>query len=78
MKKFKASLFLLTLSTLFSIGVMAQGPPSPPSDPNAGGNQSPAGSSNAPIDGGASILLILAAGYGLKKLKRVRTDQLMS
>jgi hypothetical protein len=77
MKKFKISLILVAFGLLFSIGVMAQGPPTPPSDPTAGGNQIPGGGgpAGAPIDGGTSILLLLAAGYGLKKIRGVNKTQ---
>jgi hypothetical protein len=76
MKKVKISLILLVFGLLFSIGVMAQGPPLPPSDPTAGGNQRPNGGPlGAPIDGGTSIFLILAAGYGLKKIMEARKLQ---
>jgi hypothetical protein len=64
MNKFKIHLILLFLGFVISAGIMAQGPPTPPSDPNAGGNQSPSG---APIDPGTTVFLILAAAYGLKK-----------
>ena len=65
-------MILLGLSLVFTLGVMAQDPPHPPSDPTAGGNQAPSNPTGAPIDGGTTILLLLAAGYGLKKFKRVR------
>ena len=69
MKKLKTSLILLGLGLVLSFGVKAQSPPRPPSDPTAGGNQSPSGPSGAPIDGGTSIFLLLAAGYGIWKVK---------
>ena len=72
MKKVIASLVLLTLGIVFSIGVWAQ--PPPPYDPNAGGNQPPANPSGAPIDPGTGIFLILAAGYGLKKIYNIRQE----
>jgi hypothetical protein len=76
MKKFKAILVLVALSIVFSIGVMAQSPPNPPSDPNAGGNQPPAFPANgAPIEPGTGILLILAAAYGLKEFKSLRVKE---
>ncbi|MCX6277457.1 MAG: hypothetical protein NT004_05110 [Bacteroidetes bacterium] len=54
----KAILLTVIFGILFSIGVSAQQPPYPPSDPTAKGNQSPAGS---PIGPGTGILLALAA-----------------
>jgi hypothetical protein len=70
MKKFKASLIIMALGIIFSIGVMAQPtPPAPPSNQGTAGDQSPSGGvpAGAPLDPGTGILLILAAGYGLKK-----------
>jgi hypothetical protein len=75
MKKFKAILVLVVLGIVFSIGVMAQGPPNPPSDPTAGGNQPPTGPLAAPIEPGTGILLILAAAYGLKKVQSLRVKE---
>ena len=73
MKKIKAILMTLTFGILISAGVMAQGPPPPPIDPNSGGNQTPGGpGTSAPIDNGTAILLILAAGYGLTKVNKFR------
>jgi hypothetical protein len=67
MKKLQATLISLAVGIVFSIGVMAQGPPNPPSDLNAGGNQPPSGTTGAPIDPGTGLFLILAACYGVKK-----------
>ena len=66
MKKIKARLVLLALGIVFTFGAIAQAPP-PPSDPTAGGNQSPSGPSGAPIDGGLGILLVLGASYGVRE-----------
>ena len=78
MKKIKAILLTVTLGILFSIGVTAQAPPLPPSDPTASGNQSPAGPSGAPIEPGTGILLALAAAYGLKEFKRMKAMEFKS
>jgi hypothetical protein len=72
MKKFKLTLILIALGIMFSVGVLAQLPPKPPSDPTSGGNQNPAGPTGSPIEPGTGILLILAAAYGLKKFDEIR------
>jgi hypothetical protein len=75
MKKIKAIIITVTLGIVFSGGLKAQ-PPRPPSDPIAGGNQSPGNSpAGAPLAPGTGILLILAAAYGLKEFKRVRVNE---
>jgi hypothetical protein len=72
MKKVKATLILLALGFVLSIGMMAQ-PPIPPTDMDSGGNQSPGGGpTGAPIEPGTGILLILAAAYGLYKIQEQR------
>jgi len=72
MKKLKASIILLALGLIFSIGMMAQ-PPRPPLDLNSGGNQAPGGGpTGAPVEPGTGILLILAAAYGLYKMQELR------
>ena len=70
MKKILSTLILLITFFLFSSAIIAQDPPHPPSDPTAGGNQTPGGATGSPIDPGTGILLLLAAGYGLTKLKK--------
>jgi len=71
MKKFKASLILVAMGIVFSIGIMAQ-PPKPPADHGTLGNQPPAGPSGVPIDPGTGILLIFAAAYGIKNVYFLR------
>lgn len=41
--------------------------PSPPDNHGSSGNEAPENGGGAPIGGGAIILSLLAAGYGLKK-----------
>jgi len=53
------------------MGVLAQAPPQPPSDPTAGGNQSPGGPTGTPIEGGLGILLMLAGGYAVRKIRKI-------
>jgi hypothetical protein len=73
MKKVKAFLILVAMGLLFSVGMMAQ-PPKPPAGQGTSGDQPPAGTTGSPIDGGMSIFLVLAAGYGLKKIYNVRRE----
>ena len=65
MKKIIAQLSLVTVLILTSTALLAQGPPPPPGDPNAGGG--PVGG-NAPIGSGIAILLTLGAAYGGRKV----------
>lgn len=65
MKKIIAQLSLVTVLILTSTALLAQGPPPPPGDPNAGGG--PVGG-NAPIGSGLAILLTLGAAYGGRKV----------
>jgi hypothetical protein len=73
MKKVNAFLTLVVLGIIFSIGIMAQ-PPKPPAGQGTSGNQPPAGPTGSPIDPGTGIFLILAAGYGLKKIYNIRQE----
>jgi hypothetical protein len=72
MKKIVSTLLILFTFLLFGSAVFAQNPPHPPSDPSAGGNQSPSGPLGAPLDPGTGIFLLLAAGYGLKKIQGIK------
>ena len=65
-KKFILLLTVLAIMTSFSLSTYADGPnpPTVPGEHGAAGNV-PVG---APIDGGITILLLLGAGYGAKKL----------
>ena len=73
MKKFKVSLILVAMGFLLSIGVMAQAP-RPPAGQGTSGNQPPAGPTGVPVDPGTGVFLILAVGYGLKKIYNARRD----
>jgi hypothetical protein len=58
---------------LSTIKVNAQEPPHPPTIGHGQkGNQSPGGT--APIDGGVSFLLLLAAGYGTYSARKVSRE----
>ena len=72
MKKVKGILIVVAMGLVFSIGMMAQ-PPQPPAGQGTSGDQ-PAGPMGSPIDGGISILLVLATGYGMKKIYNVRRE----
>ena len=49
--------------------IAAEPPPPPPGGTGQAGNKGPAG---GPVDGGLSILLVLGAGYGAKKLYNLK------
>ncbi|MCK9422974.1 MAG: hypothetical protein M0Q38_10275 [Bacteroidales bacterium] len=72
-KSLKHFLFFVILFFImtFSLTTIAQGPmpPPPPGEKGSNNNQAPAG---APIDGGLSILLVLAGAYGSRKWVRSR------
>ncbi len=63
----------LVLGLALSINTFAQGPPPPPSDHGATGNQN---GGNAPIGSGIAILFGLAAAYGGKKLYDGRKESM--
>lgn len=68
---------LFGLSIIFSVGVLAQSPPLPPTDPTSGGNQNPGNApTGAPLDPGTGITLLLAAGYGLFKVNQLKRRKL--
>jgi hypothetical protein len=51
---------------------LAQEPPHPPPPPSEKGTATNHGPAGAPVDPGTGILLMLAAGYGLRKVYNVR------
>ena len=61
----RVSGFALLLSLLSSLGQPAQA-----QGPGTGGPRP--GATNAPIDGGASLLLAAGAAYGLRRLRRAK------
>jgi hypothetical protein len=65
MKKifFVLVIFLVSLMPLF-----AQDPPPPPDQGGGGTNGNPIGGGGAPIGSGLTILLLMGAGYGIKKI----------
>ncbi|MEI6898493.1 MAG: hypothetical protein WCL00_01345 [Bacteroidota bacterium] len=68
MKTVKTIILLISLILISSIAIKAQAP-LPPADPTAGGNQAPYNPTGAPIDGGLSIFLVLAAAYAGRKVR---------
>lgn len=67
MKRNIIKLISLVGMILLSIGVFAQNPPHPNGGNAPGSENTPVGG-GAPIDGGLTILIILGAAYGSKKV----------
>jgi len=67
-------LFLLLGSATIN-NVLADDPTAPPSPPGAHGSSGNEPGNGAPIDGGLSILLVLGAAYGAKKIYAVRKKE---
>ncbi len=82
MKRLLKSLFItfVFVSLIMLAQVTFADPPAPPPGHGSSGDGQPVG---APIDGGLSILLVMGAAYGGKKLYQARkekkeADELMS
>ncbi|MFZ4401855.1 MAG: PID-CTERM protein-sorting domain-containing protein [Bacteroidales bacterium] len=72
-------IILTALITIGSIGLFAQ--PIPPTLPGGGGpvtGHGANGNQGAPIDGGLSILMLLGAVYGAKKVYSFKTKETIS
>ena len=71
-------LAILFSGILISIALNAQVPPSPNggSAPNSGSNTPVGSGGGAAIGGGIGILLVLGAGYGLKRVYDVKLKKL--
>ncbi len=67
MRKLVKILTLAALLAIVPLALPAQSPPHPNGGGGPGGGIEPVGGS-APIDGGLSIMLILGAAYGSKKI----------
>ncbi len=65
MKKFIFTLFI----AMFSLGIFAQ-PIPPPINHGSTGDQQ-----GAPLDGGISILMLLGAAYGAKKVHKLNAKE---
>jgi hypothetical protein len=63
---------LLIAGILFTVPLlsMAQSPPHPNGGGGPGGGNTPVGG-GAPLDGGLSIMLLMGAAYGSKKIYRM-------
>ena len=74
MKAIFKILFISTFFLMFHLTAFGQGsnPPPPPGSHGESGNQ-PAGG-GAPIGAGAGFLLLMAAGYGAKKVYDARKE----
>jgi hypothetical protein len=71
----KAIKFLLVSGLILALPLMFKG--QPPSPPHPNGGSGPDGGNTvvggiAPIDGGLSILLLLGAAYGSRKIYRLK------
>jgi hypothetical protein len=71
MKKIKA---ILVLFAIFAMPFLSISDPPGGPDPNLNGSGTTNGTTpvGAPIDGGLGILIILGAGYGIKKVFKAR------
>lgn len=65
-------LFIIILLLIVGQQLLAQGPPNPPPNPSVGNEVV---GCTAPIDSGLSLLLVLGATYGGKKLYIFRTNE---
>ena len=71
MKTYIVKILLIAGLMIASLSLYSQSaPPPPPSDPGASGNPPVGG--GAPIGAGAGMLLLMAAGYGAKKVYDAR------
>ncbi len=66
---------LLVIAIIISAPLLLNAQPVPPSGGHGlNGNQTPTGG-GAPIDGGLSILLLLGAAYGSKKVYKLKKQE---
>jgi hypothetical protein len=72
MKKILAITAILTIS---GFALLAQAPPTPPTNAGTGGG--PVGGGGAPIGSGIVLLIAMAAGYGGKKVFDFRKRELV-
>jgi hypothetical protein len=71
MKKKIMTLFVASLFLAFPLFTLAQSPPHPNGGSGPGSGNTPVGG-GAPIDGGLSIMLVLGAAYGAKKIYKFK------
>ena len=73
MKKHSRKIIMLVIIMILGVSVWAQGPPPPPAftddtqDASSGGTTGGTGSTDTPLDGGLSLLLVAGAAYGAKR-----------
>ena len=73
MKKIFIKLTIIAcLMLLPALSIYAQVPPSPPAQSHGSTGDASDPSAGAPLDGGLSILLLLGAAYGGKKIQAIR------
>ncbi|MBC8488176.1 MAG: hypothetical protein H8D45_19265 [Bacteroidetes bacterium] len=71
MKKALKILFVTCIFLAFPLFTFAQSPPHPNGGSGPGTGNTPVGG-GAPIDGGLSIMLVLGAAYGAKKVNNLK------
>ena len=71
MKKIKKSIIVAAMILSFPLLSLAQSPPHPNGGNAPGGTITPVGG-GAPIDGGLTIMLLLGAAYGSKKIYHLK------
>jgi hypothetical protein len=71
MKKIIKTLVIVTLFITTPLLLDAQSPPHPNGGGGPGGGNTPVGG-GAPIDGGLSIMLLLGAAYGSRKIYQIK------
>ncbi|MCB2221616.1 MAG: hypothetical protein KQI35_14565 [Bacteroidetes bacterium] len=74
MKKIIIKASAIVAMMLLSSGLFAQNPPHPNGGNDPGSGNTPVGG-GAPIDGGLTIMLILGAAYGSKKLIKLNNQE---
>jgi hypothetical protein len=70
MKKALKSILIAGIFLTLPLFSLAQTPPHPNGDGGPGGGNTPVGG-GAPLDGGLSIMLLMGAAYGSKKIYRM-------
>ncbi len=73
MKKTIKSVIVAVMILSFPLLSLAQSPPHPNGGGGPSGVNTPVGG-GAPIDGGLSIMLLLGAAYGSRKIYRMKKD----
>lgn len=71
MKKIIKSVIFAGMILSLPLLSLAQSPPHPNGGNNPGGGNTPVGG-GAPIDGGLSIMLLLGAAYGSRKIYQIK------